>query len=485
MLSRVRTRMLTGRGFGVAAAGVAALLGAQVLGRRDLLLLAVFLILLPLASVLALRLMRPAFTVQRTFSPPSADAGNAVNISLTLTPVRPFGGTARMREGLPARFGASPEFGFPAGSTGPGGTSRYEYRLRSSRRGLYQIGPVSAGFHDPFGLAVLRHTIGGTDALVVKPAPAELPAAILDGLRGADGSVSTRRHGIPSQDDVTTREYRHGDPMRRVHWSATARHGKLMVRQEETVTTPRATILLDQREASYDHGFLSPFWADSPDASAPASSEAFEWAVSAVMSIGAHMMEHGFAVRLVDAAARPGLARSPSAAAPQVDTFSGAAGVLDLGEGLAALGLEPSAGSASQGAQPRRARPALRKPTDQASPGAPAWTGAQLPAGSLAPFGDALAEALQDPRNRGPLVVIAGQISAEDAHRLAPAADYAPAAIAVLVSERPGSVAPALTILRSAGWTALTVEPSQPVAAVWSSAGEPAIRTAVPQGRLP
>ena len=51
-----------------------------------------------------------------------------------------------------------------------------------------------------------------------------------------------------------TREYRHGDPMRRVHWAATARHGELMVRQEESVTTPEATIILDQRLAAFPRG---------------------------------------------------------------------------------------------------------------------------------------------------------------------------------------------------------------------------------------
>ena len=483
MQSRVSTRMLTSRGWGLAAAGVVSLLGAQILGRRDLLLLGVFLILLPLAAALALRLLRPVFTVQRVFSPPSAEAGNAVSISLNVVPVRPFGGSAQMREGLPARFGASPEFRFPAGRTDEDGASRYEYRLRSSRRGLYRIGPVSAGFQDPFGLALLRHTIGGTDALVVKPAPVELPAAVLDGLRGADGSVSTRLQGIPSQDDVTTREYRHGDPMRRVHWSATARHGQLMVRQEETVSTPRATIVLDQREVRYDHGFLSPFWADSPDASAPASSEGFEWAVSAVMSLGCHLMEHGFAVRLLDAAARPGLARSPSAAAPGMDIFSGPSGILDLGEGLAALGLEPAAGSASAGGQPQR--PAERSTALHSGPGAGAGNTPMQPAAAAGAFGDALAGALLDQRNRGPLVVVAGQLSEEDAHRLAPAADSVPAAVAVLVSERPSALDRALAILRAGGWTAVAVDPSQAIAAVWAGAGDSAAHTAGPPGQRP
>lgn len=467
---RVGTRLLTGRGVAVAAAGVVALLGAQVLGRRDLLLLAVFLILLPLASALMLRLLRPAFSVQRVYSPASAETGTPVSIALTLSPGRAFRGTAQMRENLPARFGASPEFRFPAARTDSTGASRYEYRLRSSRRGLYRIGPVSAGFQDPFGLAVLRHTIGGTDALVVKPAPVELPAAVLDGLRGSDGSVSTRLQGIPSQDDVTTREYRHGDPMRRVHWAATARRGELMVRQEETVTTPRATIVFDQREACFEQGFLSPFWADSPDASAPASSEAFEWAVGAVMSIGTHLMEGGFSVRLVDALGRPGLSRSPSAAAPETELFAGAAGILDLGEGLAALGLEPSAGSPA--GEPGRTGKGLSRTFSRAGSGSPAWS-AQLPAPSRGAFGDTLAESLADQRDRGPLIVVAGQLSTDDASRLAPAADSVPAAVAVLVGERAGSGAAALSILRSAGWTVVAAEPSQHLAAVWSRAGAP------------
>lgn len=464
MQSKVSTRMLTSRGWALAAAGVVALLSAQVLGRRDLLLLAVFLILLPLAAALALRLLRPALTVERTFAPATAQTGTAVNISLSVTPVRPFTASAKMQEELPPRFGASPQFRFPASRTDPRGTSRYEYRLRSSRRGMYRIGPVSAGFQDPFGLALLRHTIGGTDPLIVKPAPAELPAGVLEGLRGSDGPVAARLQGVASQDDVTTREYRHGDPMRRVHWSATARHGELMVRQEEPVTTPRATLILDQRESCYDTGFLSPFWAEAADGSAPASSESFEWAVSAVMSIGAHLMEHGFAVRVLDVLARPGLARSPSAVDPGTDTFTGPGGIEDLGEGLAALGLEaPGAGAP----EPQAAK-LLRRRTSGVPGGAQAWTGPQQAPGVRGPFGDVLTEALLSQTQRGPLVVVTGALTEADARRLAPTGELAPAAVALLVCDRPAAAAPALTVLREAGWSAVAVAPSRPLASVWS-----------------
>ncbi|MER2135093.1 MAG: DUF58 domain-containing protein [Arthrobacter sp.] len=472
---------LTGRGWGFVGTGVAALLGAQILGRRDLLLLGIFLILLPLASALALRLMRPQFRVERTFSPATAETGTPVNIALAVSPVQPFGGTARMNEELPGRFGPSPEFRFPAARTDRSSTSRYQYRLRSARRGLYRIGPVSAGFLDPFGLAVTRHSIGGTDELIVKPVPAELPAAVLDGLRGSDGSVSTRVQGAPSQDDVTTREYRHGDPMRRVHWSATARHGELMVRQEETVATPRATLVLDQRESSYNQGFLSPFWAETADDAAPPSSESFEWAVSAVMSVGANLLERGFAVRLLDALARPGLQRSPSAAVPDAEVFSGTAAVSDLGEGLAALGLEQAAATSAAAARtlkPRSWRQG-KPPSPAGSHQLPDRSSGAAPA-NRGPFGGALLEALLDGRHRGPLVVITGALSSEDARRLAPAADAAPVAVALLVTERPAAAAPQLALLRAAGWTALALEPSQPVAAAWSGAAEHAAALSQP-----
>ena len=463
--------VLTGRGWGLAGTGVAALLGAQILGRRDLLLLGVFLILLPLASALALRLLKPQFQVERTFTPATAESGTPVSISLAVRPVQPFGGTARMKEELPGRFGASPEFRFPATRTDRSSASRYEYRLRSTRRGLYRIGPVSAGFLDPFGLALAQHTIGSPDELIVKPVPAELPAVVLDGLRGSDGSVSTRVQGVPSQDDVTTREYRPGDPMRRVHWSATARHGELMVRQEETVATPRATLVLDQRESSYDQGFLSPFWADTADDAAPPSSETFEWAVSAVMSVGADLLERGFAVRILDALARPGLQRSPSAAVPGAEVFSGAAAVGDLGEGLAALGLEQAAAAST--ATARTLRPGSRRPGRTSLPEGAHQLPDRGPGAAPAdrgPFGDALLEALLDGRHRGPLVVITGALSNEDARRLAPAADTVPAAVALLVTERRAAAEAQLALLRAAGWTAIALDPSQSVAAAWSGA---------------
>ncbi|MCQ1947818.1 MULTISPECIES: DUF58 domain-containing protein [unclassified Arthrobacter] len=424
------TRFFTPRGWGLVCAGTAALLGAVTLGRRDLLALAVLLIALPILAAALLRLFKPGFEVERSFSPPLVETGTAATVSLRVLSRGTPASEALIREGLPFRFGPSPVFRFPSGYAAENGSSTYEYRLRSSRRGLYGIGPVTADFVDPLGLARTVHTLGGTDRLAVAPAPLELPPSSLFSAMGTDGSAPSRRRGTPSEDDASTREYRHGDPMRRVHWPATARHGELMVRQEEPVTAPTASIVLDQRLASYDDG--SPL---NPDNGELLTSETFEWAVSAVVSSAVFFSESGYGVRFTDELSRPGLARSPSAVDSSETDFRGFDGVQNLAEGLAALGLESPP------------PPTPGNPTDAAAPFAALDVSGQAP---------------------GPLLVVAGRIDTAQAHTLAPAARYARQPLVLLVTDRPAALRPVLTILREAGWIAAAVTPATPVPAAWS-----------------
>lgn len=81
--------------------------------------------------------------------------------------------------------------------------------------------------------------------------------------------------------------------LRRVHWRSTARYGELMVRREEQPQRARCTVLLDTRRTAYR-------------GAGPES--AFEWAVSGAASALVHMLERGFAVRLLtdDGSSVPG-----------------------------------------------------------------------------------------------------------------------------------------------------------------------------------
>ena len=116
------------------------------------------------------------------------------------------------------------------------------------------------------------------------PSVVPLPPLRLSGDWSGTGDNRPRAFAAAGTEDVTVREYRLGDDLRRIHWRSTARADELMVRREEQPHQSRATLLLDAR-ASAHRG------------SGPASS--FEYAVSAAASIGAHLAAQQFAVRLI------------------------------------------------------------------------------------------------------------------------------------------------------------------------------------------
>lgn len=474
LIDRFPRHIFTTRGWGLLGAGAVFLLAAEVMGRRDLLSLAILLMVLPLLSLAGTRVLKPNFSVYREFSPASVETGATTTVRLAVARTGTGSGHALMDERLPARFGESPVFRFPSRSA-VGGTSRYEYHLRSGKRGQFLIGPVTAEFSDPFGLSLHRHAIDSGDVLTVTPAAVELPATGLAGARGHDGVTATRIRANPSDDDVMTREYRHGDPMRRVHWAATARHGELMVRQEESVTTPEATIILDQRLPAFTRSSFSggpsspgrrPFGtgtehrgadhrvAPVADGHELLTSDTFEWAVTAAVSIGAHLAERNYALRFLDAAGEPAFRHSPSAPAPEAEEYSGAPGLQSVAESLAAIQLtghhhRRDSKDAAAGTSGRRHAPG-------------AESGPQ-------PFDDRLMDKLSAHRMRGPVLAILGNLTRAEARALSPAAGFAANAFALVVTERPGDPDEVLATLRLGGWRAVAVSPATPLPAAWSA----------------
>jgi uncharacterized protein (DUF58 family) len=158
------------------------------------------------------------------------------------------------------------------------------YRVRSDLRGQYPLGPLQLRLSDPFGMCELTRAFAASDTLTVVPRVQALPEVRLRGEWAGQGESHTRTLALAGDDDVILREYRHGDDLRRVHWRSTAKYGELMVRREEQPLRSRATVLLDTRAVGHR-------------GNGPASS--FEWAVSAAASISLHLLERGYAVRLL------------------------------------------------------------------------------------------------------------------------------------------------------------------------------------------
>ncbi|MGI9824019.1 DUF58 domain-containing protein [Agromyces sp. Marseille-Q5079] len=289
---------LTRRGVSLVVVGVV-LAGISLwFDLRDILVLAFVGIAMPVVAAVFVALRRPRLAVQREFAPAVVPAGEATQVSLVVQNrgTRTFDG-AHWRDRAPDGAVGPAEALLPA--LGPHETVlpsgddrvRVEYRLRMPRRGVFAVGPLSIGVHDPFALAGIERDAGSAHEIVVTPRVTPLAEALATAA-SIDGVVhSLQRRNHPNSDELIAREYRYGDPLRRVNWPATARRGELMVREEEQRGDPEARVLLDV--PSNGRGGLAVHHHDrSSDVD-----ERFELAIEVAASIGVHLLEHGFRLR--------------------------------------------------------------------------------------------------------------------------------------------------------------------------------------------
>lgn len=281
-MPRPRTRP-TARAVLLLVVGGAAVAAAYALPSPPLLMLGIAaLAVLPVALLLALR-EAPVLAVLRTVgggtgavaavAPGMVAVGDELEVLLELAGPRRRTPPCRIADELaplaPEWIGAASPSGSPSGahSGGHGGehddgvielptlarSARIErrYRVVPGRRGAHSIGPLFVEVVEPFGLVRRIVPLGGTTPVVVAPrVEAALPAGF-----GGEAEFGERRsllrllHG--GDEDLSTREYRAGDAIRRVHWRQSARLGELMVRQEEPGTPAVLRVVVDDRADGY------------------------------------------------------------------------------------------------------------------------------------------------------------------------------------------------------------------------------------------
>lgn len=279
-------RGLTTRGRSFLAAAAAAGLSALILGEKDLLRVGVLLAALPLLAALYVGRSRYRLACTRTCQPQRVPVGATARVQLKLQNLsRWTTGTLLLEDRLPYALGIRPRLVLERLASRQ--ASAVAYTVRTEARGRYEIGPLMVRMADPFGLCELSRAFPTIDPLIVTPTVVPLPAIRLAGEHAGSGESRARSVAVHGEDDAATREYRHGDDLRRVHWRSTARVGELMVRREEQPWESRATIVLDARASGHR--------GEGPTAS-------FEWAVSAAASIAGHLRQAGFKVRLVSSA---------------------------------------------------------------------------------------------------------------------------------------------------------------------------------------
>jgi len=286
----------TVRGWCVGSAGVVALVLAAASGRVDLLLIGLVLVLLPLAAMLALVLDRPWLTVTRMFTPDAVAAGENASTRLTVrnersraTPLMRWRDASQTGLVLPDEATLPPIGEHSLSSRDRSDRASLQYRIGTRHRGAYEVGPLMLERLDPFGLARGRYAVGGRKPLLVTPRVVDLQRGEHDASKSDGAEREMLRHSIPSADELIAREYRTGDPLRRVHWRATARHDKLMVRQEEQRSNPEAWIYFDTERAVHaDHR------------RAHERNELFETGVEMVAALGADLLESGYVLGVVE-----------------------------------------------------------------------------------------------------------------------------------------------------------------------------------------
>ncbi|OKK19212.1 hypothetical protein AMK16_13770 [Streptomyces sp. CB00455] len=434
---------LTTRGRSFLAAGIAAAACAYVLGQGALLRVGLLLALLPLICVYALHRTRHRVSGSRRLTPERVSAGAEARVQLRMDNVsRLPTGLLMLQDRVPYVLGPRPRFVLDR--VEPGGRREVSYRVRSDLRGRYPLGPLQLRLTDPFGLVELTRSFSAYDTLTVIPRTEPLPPVRLAGQASGYGDGSRRSLALAGEDDVIPRDYRRGDDLRRVHWRSTARYGELMVRREEQPQRSRATVLLDTRSTAFEGA--------GPDS-------AFEWAVSAAASALVHLLEHGFAVRLLtdtgDSVPGEGGGGFTSGGHESAE----AAGLLM--DTLAVVGHSDGAGLS-------RAHDAVRG------------------GGAGGGFGAA--------RGEGLLIAFFGDLDEVQTELAARMRQRTGGAVAFVLDSATWAGRPAqahalppleqrLGRLRDAGWTALAAPPGTAFGELWRSAGTTALGAGAPGGR--
>lgn len=291
---------MTGRRFGfttrascLLAAGLTAMLCGFLLGEVDLVRAGVLAAAIPVAAAVVVHRSRLRVANRRSLEPPQVSAGQSVAVHLTITnrSVLPTG-ALMLEDQLPDRLPGRARFVLDSLSGHEART--VSYRLPALSRGRYRAGPLHIKLGDPFHMIDLTRSFTATSEFVVTPVVDLLPA--LDPPRSDELGNGTGSHSIGSHgaDDASTREYRIGDDLRKIHWRSSARTGSLMVRQEERPWRTQSTVVLDLRTDAHE----SASSAGTAGAD-PRLTDSLEWTVSAAASIATQAMRSGREVGLI------------------------------------------------------------------------------------------------------------------------------------------------------------------------------------------
>ncbi len=204
----------------------------------------------PFVVALALAARRAPRVEIRGALPSTLTAGRTVATSVEIAPLEGGPAPGPLVVSRPAPLGdaasirVSPAEAFLDGA--PGRPARVRLEVTAARRGRFPLPGVMAGRTDALGLLCTTRVRQPDRVALVYPRTFhvdEFPVPV--GRRHQPGGIPLASSVGDSIEFVGTREYRPGDPLRRIHWRSWARRGKPIVKEHQEEYFSRIALVLD------------------------------------------------------------------------------------------------------------------------------------------------------------------------------------------------------------------------------------------------
>ncbi len=128
----------------------------------------------------------------------------------------------------------------------PNGEGEVRVEIVPSRRGQLRLTGLTIAGTDPFGLFKSFVTVPAHQSVMVLPKRYPLPPIQLPGTRRYQpGGVALASSVGDSEEFLSLRDYRPGDPLRRIHWKSWAKTGKPVVKEYQDEFFVRHALILD------------------------------------------------------------------------------------------------------------------------------------------------------------------------------------------------------------------------------------------------
>jgi uncharacterized protein (DUF58 family) len=160
-----------------------------------------------------------------------------------------------------------------------------KYQCLCPLRGKYNNGPFTVYFFDPLWLFFIKKTYRIYSELYVYPKDFRVKRfpVLVKGYLPWFGIETTRVSG-DEDEFFGIREYKEGDPIKRIHWISTARKNRLIVKQFQRQSFFKATIMFNlEKDKNFGEG----------------KERVAEYMIKIAASVAKHLIEKGVSIEVI------------------------------------------------------------------------------------------------------------------------------------------------------------------------------------------